>query len=283
MLRASLLLAATLLATNTVPAELAKAAGQAAGVPAAAKGVVEETESQKFARARLMEMAKFLGGAEKFSVTLRVDYDVIQANGQKIEFGEIRDVAVQRPDHIRILDSASNGDSDLTLFDGKLLTVLDGETGLYAQAPQPGSIDDSVIYFVRDLQMRLPLAPVLMKTFADELQRRVRSIEYVEHTDILGEPAHHVAARGDKVDIQVWIADSKQPLPLRIVLTYPAEEGQPQFRGNFSKWDMSPRFSESTFVFEAPADAEKITFAVQFQPPSSTRQPTGTRNQGGTP
>lgn len=283
MLRASLLLATTLLVTNAVSAaEPAKAAGQAAGAPAAAKGVAEETESQKFARARLMEMAKFLGGAEKFSVTLRVDYDVMQANGQKIEFGEIRDVAVQRPDHIRILESASQGDSDLTLFDGKLLTVLDGETGLYAQAPQPGSIDDSIIYFVRDLKMRLPLAPVLMKTFADELQRRVRSIEYVEHTDILGEPAHHVAARTDKADIQVWIADSKQPLPLRIVLTYPAE-GRPQFRGNFSKWDTSPRFSESTFVFKAPADAKKITFAAQFQPASSTQQPAETRSQGGTP
>lgn len=281
MLRASLMLATALLATNGVWAqETVPPAGPAASPPAA---TATETESQQFARARLMEMASFLGGTGKFSVTLRVAYDVVQDNGQKIEFGEVRDVSVQRPDRVRIVESASHGDRDMVVFDGQFITVLDGETGLYARAPQPGDIDATVVHFVRDLQMRLPLAPVLMQGLADELQRRVQSIEYVERTDILGEPAHHIAARTAKADFQVWIADGKRPLPLRIVMSYPAEEGQPQFRADFSKWNLSPRFSKSTFEFKPPANASQIVFAVQLLPASGTPEPGAAATEGAKP
>ncbi|MBT9611922.1 MAG: DUF2092 domain-containing protein [Burkholderiales bacterium] len=265
MLRAGLILATSLLATNVAWAETATPA--------------TETESQQFARARLMEMAQFLSGAEKFSVTLRVGYDVVQADGQKIEFGEIRELSVHRSDQARIAETSSDGKHDLLLFDGKHVTTFDGATKRYAQAPQPGDLDATAIYFVRDLQMRLPLAPMFTQQFPQELQRRVKHIDYVERTTILGVPTHHIAARTENVDFQVWIADGKQPLPLRVVLSYPAAEGQPQFWANFSKWNMSPRFGKSTFAFKPPADAKQIPFAVQLLPQSGAPS----LNQGGKP
>jgi hypothetical protein len=279
MLRASLILASSLLATHIAWAgQTAAPASPAASAPAAA-----ETESQQFARAHLMEMAKFLGSANKFSVTVRAGYDVMQSNGQTIEFGEIRDLWVLRPNQMRIEETASHGGQNLMLFDGKLITMFDGDSGAYAQAPQPGGIDDSIIYFVRDLKMRLPLAPVLMQKFPEELQQRTRSLEYVEHTAVVGQPAHHIAGRTADVDFQVWIADSKQPLPLRIVLTYPNTEGQPQFWADFSNWNLSPRFGKNTFEFKPSANAKQIIFAVQLVPPPPPPQPAGASNQGGKP
>ena len=262
MFRANLVLAALMLATNVASAQKgATGPGVTATPPAAA-----ESETQHYARDRLMEMAKFLGKTEKFSVSLRVAYDVLQENGQKIEFGEIRELAVQRPDRIRILESGGDGTRDTILFDGKSLTIFDSASSVYAQAPQPGDIEDSVVYFVRDLQLRLPLAPLLMKNFADELQRRVSSVDYVERTNVLGKPTHHIAARTARSDFQVWIQDGKQPLPLRIVMSYPDEEGQPQFRADFSQWNLAPRFDKATFKFNPPPDARQIVFAVQLQP-----------------
>ncbi|MBS1190486.1 MAG: hypothetical protein H6R10_2278 [Rhodocyclaceae bacterium] len=279
MLRSSLLLIASMLATHGAwAAQPATAPGQAAGAPAAA-----QTESQQFARARLMEMAKFLAGTEKFSVELRIGYEVVQADGQKIEFGEMRQVSVQRPDRMRVVELESGGDGNQMLLDGKRITVLNGRTGLFAQAPQPGDIDASVVYFVRDLQMRLPLAPLLMKSLPDELSRRVQRIEYVEHTDILGKPAHHIAARGANVDLQVWIADGARPVPLRIVLTYPLAVGQPQFWADFSRWNLSPGFDKAAFTFKPPANGKQIMFSVQFVPAARTQQAAESRKQGGTP
>ena len=279
MLRAGLVLSASILAATPAWAESnAASTSQAATAPAPV-----ETEAQQFARARLMEMAGLLGKTEKFSVSLQVAYDVVQENGQKIEFGEVRELAVQRPDRLRVLETASHGGRDLMLFDGKLITTLNSEMNVYAQAPQPGNIDASVIHFVRDLQMRLPLAPLLMEKSADELQRRVQSIDYVEYTDILGKPAHHIAARTANVDFQVWIADNKQPLPLRIVLNYPTAEGQPQFRADFSDWNLAPRFDKSTFEFTPPAAAKQIVFAAQLPPASGTPLPEKSATEGAKP
>lgn len=279
MLRAILLLAVSLMAMSAVRAEeLSAPPNRTTAAPEA-----PATESQRLARDRLMEMARFLGKTDRFSTSLRIAYDVVQGDGQKIEFGETRELAVQRPDRIRIVATSSDGDHNSMLFDGKLITISDDAAKVYAQAPQPGDIDATVVHFVRDLQMRLPLAPLLMARSADELQRRVRSIDYVEHTDILGEPAHHIAARTANVDFQVWIADGKQPLPLRIVMNYPTAEGQPQFRADFSDWDLSPRFGKRAFKFEPADDAKRILFAVQLLPAASS-PPSGERaNQGAKP
>jgi len=40
----------------------------------------------------LKKMSEFLAAAERFSVTIRDGYDVVQESGQKIEFGEVRNV-----------------------------------------------------------------------------------------------------------------------------------------------------------------------------------------------
>jgi hypothetical protein len=223
-----------------------------------------ETESQQFARERLMNMANYLASQKAFSVSLHIAYDAVQESGQKIEFHETRAVSLQRPSRLRVDEVRSDGARNQLLFDGTGITIFDGEDGIYAQAPQPGDLDTSIVYFVRDLQMRLPLAPLLLTRFADELQRRMKSVEYVEKTDRLGEPAHHIAARGANADLQVWVSDSDRPLPLRVVLTYTQEVGQPQFRADFDHWELAPRFDKDQFAFKPPADAQRIAFVVQF-------------------
>ena len=280
MFRAHLLLTSMLLVSSAASAQSPLPSPNTATPPAASA----ESQTQQFARERLLEMANVLAQADKFSVSLQVAYDVVQPDGRKIEFGELREIAVQRPDRVRIRDSWGADNGNLTLFDGNTLTIFDKASATYAQAPQPGDIDDSVVYFVRDLQLRLPLAPLLMRKFADELQRRVTHVDYVEHTDVLGKPAHHIAARTTRSDFQVWIADAKQALPLRIVMSYPDEPGQPQFRADFSRWNLSPRFDKSTFTFTPPAKSRQIVFVVQLQPealPNAQRGEAG--DQGVTP
>ena len=221
------------------------------------------TESQKLAGELLAGMAKYLAGLPGFEVELVGSYDAVQASGQKIEFSEVRAVAVARPDRLRVEQLRSDGAEDLIVFDGKTMHVFDGENGVFAQAPQPGSLDDAVVYFVRELGMRLPLAALLSTRFPAELDRRVRTVDYVEYTEILPVPSHHIAGRTGTVDFQVWIADGNQPLPLRIVITYVNEPGQPQFRAQFLDWKAAPPADASLFSFTPPEGALHIAFAVQ--------------------
>ena len=231
------------------------------------------TDSQREARALLGAMADYLAGLASFTVNFRDGYDVVQATGQKIEFGETRRVTLARPDRLRVEEIASDGRLDLALFDGKEITVFDADASVFARTPQPGTIDDTLVYFVRDLGMRMPLARLLTSRLPAEWSRHVKSVDYVEATEINGVRAHHVAGRTNTVDFQYWITDGTRPLPLRVVLTYAGEPGQPQFWANFSDWDTNPRLPKDTFSFIPPAGARQIVFAAQVSETAGARQP----------
>ena len=230
--------------------------------PAAAAAAV--TESQAQARAILMRMAELLGGTQSYSVSLRAGYDAVQKSGQKIEFGESRKVTLSRPDRLRVEGERSDGAKTLTVFNGKEIVLIDAANKVYATAPQAGGLDDTVVYFVRDLGVRFPLAVMLMSRLPTEFEERVRSVDYVEKTSIHGALSHHLAARTDTVDFQIWVADGDKPLPLRVVLTYKMAAGQPQFWAQFFDWNLAPAITDSTFSAEVPEGLQKIAFAAQL-------------------
>ena len=153
---------------------------------------------------------------------------------------------------------------------------------MYAQAPHPGTVNDAVVYFVHDLGMRLPLAVLLRESLTNELQQRVQAVTYVEKTVTLGEPADHIAAKTPTVDFQVWIAQGDRPLPLRVVLTYKNTRGQPQFRAQFSDWNLDITPSDALFAFTPPAGVKQIPFAATLASIApAMRQGSATQMKGG--
>lgn len=243
-------------------AGLAYAQQPAPGKKAPAAAAV--TESQAQASAILMRMADVLGGAQRFSVSMRGGYDAVQQSGQKIEFGDMRKVTLSRPDRLRMEGERSNGAKTLTVFTGKEIVLIDETSNVYATAPQPGGLDDTIFHFVKDLGMRLPLAVLLVSQLPAELKDRVRLVDYVEKTSIHGSTSHHLAARTDTVDFQVWVADGDTPLPQRVVITYKKAKGEPQFWAQFSDWNLAPAIEDSTFLAKPPDGAQKVAFAAQL-------------------
>lgn len=211
-----------------------------------------------------MRMAKFLANTPRFTVNLNDNYEVLQNSGQMIEFGENRTIQVNRPNGLHVEVEQSDGDKQVLIYDGKEITVFSPMQNVYAQTAKSGGIDEAVVYFLKDLHMRMPLAALLLSRLPDELDRRTQSLDYVEKTVIDGASAHHLAGRTETVDYQVWIAAGSQPLPLRIVLNYKNAEGHPAFRAHFSDWNLTPEINENAFIFTPPEGARKITFLAEL-------------------
>jgi hypothetical protein len=242
-------LLAVVLALGATPA---LAAGDAPAATAA--------EQDPEARAILMTMANFLAKAPAFSVTIRNGYDAIQADGQRIEFGGKCRILLQRPDRLRVETERSDGDQGLVVFDGKGITAFKTEDNVFARVEKPGTVDNALIYLVKDLQMTLPMARMFLSDFPQSLEKLVTTISYVEENALFDVPTDHLAARSAEVDMQIWIAQGEQPLPRRIILTYKNAPGQPQFRADLSDWELSPKVVADSFTFTPPAGAEQIPF-----------------------
>jgi len=222
--------------------------------------LAEETtaELDLEARAILMEMAAFISRVPAFSVTLRSAYDAIQEDGQYIEFGERRHVLLQRPDQLRVETERSDGEHNLVLFDGDKITGFKADDNIFAQVEKPGTIDETLIYLVRDLQFKLPLARMLHTGFAQQLEKMITAVSYVEENVLFDVVTDHLAVRAENIDMQLWVAQGDEPLPRRIVITYMNAPGQPQFRGDFTDWSLAPKVAADSFTFTPPADAEQV-------------------------
>ncbi len=227
-------------------------------------------EQDPEAKAILMKMAEFISKTPAFSVTLRNSYDAIQEDGQYIEFGEKRHILLQRPDHLRVESERSDGEQALILFDGKEITAFKADDNVYSRVEKVGTIDDALVYLVRDLQFTLPLARILHTGFAQHLEKKkITAISYVEENTLFDVVTDHLAVRSEDVDVQLWVAQGDEPLPRRIVLTYVNAPGQPQFRGDFTDWSLKPKVAVDSFKLTPPVDAEQIPVIVRVHPKGS--------------
>lgn len=236
------------------------APGTAVGAAALPVAPIDDAAS-----AALMRMANTLAGAKGLKLTIRADYDVLQDTGEKITYREIRSIALARPDRLRMDVRESDGTRSVVSFDGKAITVYDPKENVYGRFDLTGSIDDAVRTLIQGLDVRMPLALLLVTTLPDELARRVVALETVE-TDLLSEvTADHLVGRTESVDFQVWIPTAGPALPQRVTITYKTEDGQPQYRAELTDWIIDPDAPAAVPAFTPPADAERIPFLLRVR------------------
>jgi len=263
-LGASLLLASPILAAE--PA--AKTAGTAK-TPAKPAAKIDAQ-----AKTALSRMAETLAKADNISVVISGSYDVVQADGRKVQFSERRTMRLDRPGYLRVEAQESGGRKTVTAFDGTrseecrvgkefdgtAATLLDVKENVYGQADLKGSTDDALRYLVQTLGVRLPLAMLFTTTLPAELNQRLTALDYVERDDLSG--ADHLAGRMTDVDFEIWTTAEGPALPQRLTITYRTATGQPQYRAAFSDWSLNAANMPKPDL-DLPADAERIPFLAR--------------------
>jgi hypothetical protein len=222
------------------------------------KAVTSEIDEKTMST--LMRMAEFLAKSQQFSVTEDIGYDVMQAWGQKIEFGSTRKVVVRRPDRVAIDITDRDGTRRGFRFDGKQIAFFGLDEKVYATAQKSGDLGAAMDYFTQDLQMPFPMADLYTNNFPERLKNKVSEAYLVDEDTIDGTRCEHIAVRNDVVDVQMWIAKGDKPVLQRIVLTYKLVDGEPQFWANFRDWNFSPETPDSLFTFTPAAGAARIAF-----------------------
>ncbi len=244
------------LATVGAIATSGAAEGKAKKAPAAAT----EPSADPKATEIVQRMAERIVAADRLSLGGEIAWDVVQADGQTLEFGATREVVLQRPDHLRVDIDLREGGKRRLLYDGKRIVLQDLEQNVYATAPRTGPVDETVEFVSDRLGIPVALSEFLSPELPKLLGERLDSASYVGESTIDGVRCDHVALRNEVAGMQLWVGQ-EDSLPRRITITYEHEEGRPQFRARLTGWDLSPRLEDSTFAFDPPNGAEKIAFA----------------------
>lgn len=220
-------------------------------------------DSDARARSLLREMAKYLVTLQSFRVEAHTTYDVVQKWGDTLEFGGIRRVEVRRPDRLRIRFDTRKGAQTELLIDGKRIVVYSRDDAAYVETPFPGSLDEALRYAVDLLNQPAPGSELLRSDFWKLANPMIQAALYVGESTIDGVLCHHLVFGGEKLDWQLWITRDGPPLPRRLVITYRASVGGPQFRASFTAWETSAELPDSVFTFTPSDGVNRIPVATK--------------------
>lgn len=236
---------------------LAGTAGTAGAQDDDTDAAAPERDPKAFEIARGMSAA--LAGADSFRVTVDMSYDAVQPDGQAIEFGAERRIALRRPDHAR-LDAVDRGGAKRTMtYDGKQIALADTTDGLYATTAHEGDFESMLAHLYEEFGIPTPLGEFLSRNLLEYLEAS-ESVLYVDEQTLDGVACDHLAFRNETNGLQIWVPTSGEPLPRRIVITYEQAPGRPQFRASLRDWQLGAKLDDSLFAFEPDPDAERIYF-----------------------
>lgn len=211
------------------------------------------------ADALLRKMSVFMAGLKAFTVEVHNTSEVVDTDGQKLNFGAHGEVSVMRPNMLKARRIDADGDTYL-YYNGTSLTVFPQYANVYAVAELPGDFDEAMDFLRDSIQIDLPGADLLYTDIYAGMTWNLTSSSYQGLESIAGKRAHHLAFRTPEVDFQIWIQDGDQPLPLRYLITSKWVTAAPEFGVSMSNWNLKPRLNAKMFDFKVPAGAQKVEF-----------------------
>ena len=227
-----------------------KPKAKAAVVP---KGIDEKADEL------LHKMSRTLAGTKRFEVDVSHTMEAVTQKGEKLQFAAESSLEVERPSKFKTDRLGPIADTQVT-YDGKQITVYGKRAKLYAQAPAPKTIDQTIDFTREKLDLDAPGADLLYSDPYKVLMEDAVSGKYLGEEPIGDRMCHHLAYRGHDTDWQIWVQDGAQALPCRFVITSKKVEHEPQFTVTFSHWNVAPTFSADEFTFAPPKDATQIEF-----------------------
>ena len=209
----------------------------------------------------VQRMAARIVAADRLSLSGEIAWDVVQADGQTLEFGATRDVVLQRPDRLRVDIDLREGGQRRLLYDGKQIVLEDLAHNVYATDPHTGPVDDMAR--VRGEAPRhsgralgVPLAG------SSEAAQRTTSSPRATSANRRSPACAATTSRCATMS-SACSCGSARAIRCRAgsrsrTSTKPA--GRSSARAS-PRWDLSPKITDATFAFDPPKGAEKIAFA----------------------
>lgn len=234
---------------------LVVAATALGGSPAAAQQAVMDTSAMN----ALRRMGDYLGRLTEMQVTATISKEDVLTDGQKVQTSFTADMVAVRPNRLRV---AVDGDRQqrLLLYDGKTFTVYAPKLKYYASAPAPASIIQLADTVEDRFNMELPLVDLFRWGTPQASWLDIRSARDLGPSAVEGVTCQHYAFRQDGLDWEVWIQNGEHPLPRKVVLNTLTDDARPQYTATYA-WNLAPSYSNESFTFVAPPDANAIPFS----------------------
>ena len=205
----------------------------------------------------LRSMSDFMDNLSAFSAKADIDKEIIDLEGQKLQFSSSADIILKRPGNLYINRQGAIADVEL-IFDGKLLTIYGRNLNVYYQMDSPGTTDAAIENLHHAIGLDTPGADLLNTDAFTRLSEGVVNSAYLGTAYVNGVECHYLTFREAQVDWQLWINAEGDPLPMKYIITTKWMTGAPQYAIRFHEWNTAPKIKPGQFDFKVPKGAKKL-------------------------
>jgi len=211
-----------------------------------------------------------LAAAKSISFTATVGYEYPSKLGPPIVYTTRYDVAMQRPDKLRVLNLGDGPTSEL-YYDGKTITAYAPVENLAAVADAPPTIDAALAAAFENAQLYFPFSELVAADPYKALTDGAILAFYIgQSSSVGGVKTDMLAWANDDVFMQIWIgADDK--LPRRIRATFREDPLRLRHEMELSNWQLDPAFPPDAFTSAKAQSAGRMAFAAPTPPPKGVK------------
>jgi len=200
-------------------------------------------------------------------------YESSSRHGHPLAFTTKSEVALQRPDKLRVIMSADGPASEF-YYDGKKMMAYAPAENLVAIADAPGTLDAALEQAYNSAAIYFPFADWIVTDPYKEMSDGMTLAYYIGQSKVVGRTTTDMVAYIDHgVFIQAWIgADDK--LPRLLHATYLEDPERLRHTLILSDWQLDPAVPADTFTSAKAASANPMPFAHPHPEASPGAEPT---------
>ena len=195
---------------------------KAAGLEAAANAISPD------ALAQIRRMTDYIAAMPEARMTVIESREEPVAGAGRVRKQVTRSYVMRRPNQLA-WSATGSGVSASGAFNGTELKLENKINSRDTTIPIAGTIDTLLVKLHEQKKLTLPMADLFASNVYDRLTGEMTTARYMGVHQMDGEPCHYVACENGPIQWQMWIAQSGNPVPKRVIIRYLNIQGAPRF------------------------------------------------------
>jgi hypothetical protein len=208
----------------------------------------------------IRETANRLASARSIAFRVKRAFEEPAANGQPLFYTILTDVALQRPDKLKVVTLADGPPSEF-YYDGKEMAVFLPAANLVAIEAAPPKIEDLLETAYVKAGIYFPFVDFIVDDPYTAMTEKLTSAFVVGQSTVVGETTTNIVAIANPdFQAQIWIG-AQDKLPRLVWINPTNSKTKPRSMLEFSNWRLGAQSSAKLFHSARAWSAPRMKFA----------------------
>ena len=207
-------------------------------------------------------MGAYIGSIDACTLTLERSTDYDGYYGLEKHF-YTDNISMIGPNKMLVQTRGTQHNKDY-YYNGTKFVYYSVDENNYSVLDAPDNIIKLIDGFHKKFDIRFPAADIFYPSLTDDMIENFSNIIYMGNDYIDNVLCYHVLASNNKLNVQLWIENDKDPLPKKMVIIH-KDGNHNQYEVTFKDWVINPEIDDTIFNFYPPENSRNIDIMAKAE------------------